>query len=171
MVLSVPILNLGSARFECTFGRGCDGICCRNGRPMMYPDEAARLDEKLPEILPSLRPDAHALVARNGYLSRRRKCGMPLVRVSGGWCVFFNAGCVLHRAGAEEGDPFRYKPVACSLFPLSKDEHDRWYVRQKGYKGEVWDLRCLDPARSATPASQSLVREIAMAERLDPHSA
>jgi hypothetical protein len=161
--VSLTILNLGTARFECTFGRGCEGICCRNGRPMMYPDETARLDEKLPGILPLLRPDASAVVSKSGYLSRRRKCGLPLVRVSGGWCVFFNAGCVLHRAGVEEGDPFRYKPAACALFPLSKDEHDRWYVRQKGYKGEIWDLPCLDPGVSKTPASESLVHEIALA--------
>jgi hypothetical protein len=169
-MVSLPILNLDTARFDCTFGRGCDGICCRNGRPMMYPEETARLDHKLPEILPALRPDARQLVSRQGYLSRRRKCGQPLVRVSGGWCVFFNAGCELHRAGDEEGDPYRYKPAACSLFPLSKDERDRWYVRQKGYKGECWDLPCLNPQPSSTPASQSLVREIALATLWDKSS-
>jgi len=133
---------------------------------MMYPEETERLDVKLPELLDLLRPAARAMVAANGYLSRRRKCGMPLVRVSEGWCVFFNQGCVLHRAGADEGDALRYKPAACSLFPLSKDERDRWYVRQKGYKGEIWDLPCLDPRISQTPASESLVKEIALAEGL-----
>lgn len=156
MGLSLPVLNLDSARFECTFGRGCEGTCCRNGRPLIYPEETALLDQKLPEILPSLRPGARALVAREGYLSRRRKCGHPLVRVSAGWCVFFNAGCVLQQAGL--------KPAACALFPLSKDEHDRWYVRQKGYKGEIWDLPCLDPDQSTTPAAQSLITEIALAQ-------
>ena len=87
-----------------------------------------------------------------------------MARVSEGWCVFFNSGCVLHRIGSEEGDPFRFKPSACSLFPLSKDERDRWYVRQKGYQGEIWDLRCLDPAASKTPASESLAAEIRLAE-------
>ena len=54
------------------------------------------------------------------------------MRIQGGWCVFFNQGCVLHKMGAEEGDKYLYKPVACALFPLSKDERDRWYIRQKG---------------------------------------
>jgi hypothetical protein len=133
---------------------------------MVYPEEAALLDTRLPEIVALLRPPARAVVEKHGYLSRRRKCGHRMARVSDGWCVFFNEGCVLHRIGAAEGDPFRFKPAACTLFPLSKDEHGRWYVRQKGYKGEVWDLRCLDPACTGTRASQSLLAEIGFAERL-----
>ena len=94
-----------------------------------------------------------------------------MARVSDGWCVFFNEGCVLHRLGVAEGDPFRFKPAACSLFPLARDERDRWYVRQKGYKGEVWDLRCLDPAASGAPAvQQSLAAEIGFAGRLQSTS-
>src|SRR5258708_5403239 len=46
LVMTFRILNLAEARFECTFGRGCDGVCCRNGRPIVYPEEGARLDEK-----------------------------------------------------------------------------------------------------------------------------
>ena len=155
MGVTFTILNLDTARFDCTFSRGCEGICCRNGRPMIYPEEAVVLDRKLPEILPTLRPEARAVVEKEGYVSRRRKCGLPLVRVQGGWCIFFNQGCVLHHTGD--------KPAACALFPLSKDEHDRWYVRQKGYKGEIWDLPCLDPAVSKTPAAESLTKEIALA--------
>lgn len=130
---------------------------------MIYPEEAALLDSKLPEILPLLRPAARSVVESHGYVSRRRKCGHPMVRVSEGWCVFFNEGCVLHRIGVADGDRFRYKPSACSLFPLAKDEHDRWYVRQKGYKGEIWDLPCLAPPASAPPAAQSLASEIEFA--------
>ena len=159
------ILNLQTARFDCTFGRGCDGVCCRNGRPMIYPEEVPLLNAKLPEVLPLLRAPARMIVEREGYMSRRRKRGLPVARVSNGWCVFFNGGCVLHRIGLEEGDSFRYKPAACSLFPLSKDEQDRWYVRQKGYKGEIWNLRCLDPNVSRTPATESLATEIRLAER------
>jgi Fe-S-cluster containining protein len=166
VVSGFSILNLDTARFECTFGRGCDGICCRNGRPILYPEESALLDARLPSILPLLRPPARALVEKHGYLSHRRKCGHPMARVSDGWCVFFNEGCVLHRLGVAEGDAFRFKPAACSLFPLSKDERGRWYVRQKGYKGEIWDLTCLDPAWSGAPAVESLAAEIGFAQRL-----
>jgi len=163
--LSLPVLNAATARFECTFGKGCEGICCRNGRPLVYPGEAARLDAKLPQILSALRPEARETVERMGYLSRRQKRGRPLVRVSKGWCVFFNQGCVLHRVGAEEGDKFQYKPAACALFPLDRDEKDQWYVRQRGFQSEVWDLFCLDPGATAVPAAESLRDELALAER------
>jgi hypothetical protein len=94
-----------------------------------------------------------------------------MARVSAGWCVFFNQGCVLHRLGVDEGDAFRYKPAVCALFPLDKDRHDEWRVRQKGYGGEIWDLFCLDPASTDTPAAQSLTAEIALAERFTIESA
>ena len=105
-----------------------------------------------------------AVVDRDGYLSRRRKAGQAVARVVGGWCVFFNEGCTLHRLGAEEGRPFRYKPWMCAVFPLAKDGRDRWYVRQKDYKGEVWDLACLDPRSSDVPAATSLQQEVALVD-------
>src|SRR5262245_22293406 len=107
MAASLPVINLAEARFECTFGRGCDGICCQNGRPMLYPDEVERLDAHLGRFLPHLRPEARALIEAKGYLSRRKKYGLPVARVQGGWCVFFNEGCILHKVGAAEGDKYR----------------------------------------------------------------
>jgi len=155
-------LNGDSARFECTFGRGCDGVCCRNGRPPVYADEIERIDANLPRILPLLRPEARAMVEAGGYLSRRRKAGQPMARVVDRWCVFFNEGCVLHRLGAAEGAAFRYKPGVCAMFPLAKDQRDRWYVRQRNYKAEKWDLMCLDPTASSLPATESLREETAL---------
>ncbi len=58
MKTSLPILNLNEARFECIFGRGCDGICCQNGRPGVYPEEEQRIRENLQKFLPELRPEA-----------------------------------------------------------------------------------------------------------------
>jgi hypothetical protein len=157
--MSFVILNLEQATFECTFGRGCDGICCRNGRPMVYPDEAARIDADLHSLLPALRPEARAVVEKQGYLSRRRKEGRPTVRVVAGWCVFFNQGCVLH--GRD------YKPWVCAVFPISRDGRGPWYVRQKEFRGEQWDLPCLDPAATTVRATESLKSEIALVERLE----
>ncbi len=158
------MINLESARFECTFARGCDGVCCRDGRPPVYSDEVQRIDDNLDRILPLLRAEAREAVDDCGYLSRRRKAGQPLARVVAGWCVFFNDGCVLHRLGAEEGDAFRYKPGVCAMFPLAKDQRDRWYVRQKGYKAEKWNLACLDPRSSSVPAAVSLRHETELVE-------
>jgi Fe-S-cluster containining protein len=165
--MTFPILNAEQARFECTFGRGCEGLCCRNGRPMVYPEEAARIEPHLEELLPELRPEACEAVRKQGYLSRRRKSGQPMVRVVKGWCIFFNGGCVLHRLGAREGDAYRYKPWVCSVFPISRDGRGRWYVRQKGLFGEIWDLPCLDPPVSTVSARDSLQAEIALVERFE----
>src|SRR5262249_17860222 len=150
------VRNLEEATFECLFGRGCEGICCRNGQPPVYPEEAERIAANIEKFLPALRPSARRAVKGKGILSRYRRAGQRMMRVVDGWCVFFNRGCVLHKVGAAEGDKFRYKPAACALFPISKDEQDRWYVRQKGFEGEIWDLFCLDPKASEVPAATSL---------------
>ena len=154
--MKLEVLNLTEARFECTFGRGCDGICCRNGRPPVYEEDIRAIDADLDEVLRTMRPEARAIVERDGYLTRRRKAGQPTARVVSGWCVFFNHGCVLHDLGA--------KPAVCAMFPLARDARGRWYVRQRGYLGEIWDLPCLDPQPDAPPASESLRNEIGLVE-------
>jgi hypothetical protein len=158
------VINLHEARFECTFGRGCEGVCCRNGRPPVDASEAQRIEALLPRVLPLLRAQARAAVSEGGFLSRRRKSGERMARVVDGWCVFFNAGCVLHRLGAAEGDAFRYKPWTCAVFPLSPDARGRWIVRQKGYAGEIWELPCLDPGSTAVPAQESLREKLALVQ-------
>jgi hypothetical protein len=166
---SLPVINLNQATYECIYGRGCDGICCQNGRPSVDAQERQRIDGALHRFLPQLRPQAQAIVAKDGYLSRRIKMGEPMLRVVEGWCVFFNQGCVLHKVGAEEGDKYRYKPQQCSLFPLAKDEQGRWYVRQHGYKGEAWDLFCLAPDASSLSAAVTLQEEVALAAGDEAH--
>ena len=157
--MKLVVLNLGDARFDCTFGRGCDGVCCRNGRPPVYDEDVRAIDSRLDQVLPAMRPEARAVVLEQGYLTRRRKAGRPTARVVNGWCVFFNDGCVLH--------PLDAKPAICAMFPLAKDERGRWYVRQKGYRGEIWDLPCLDPGGNAPLAAESLRKEIALVESWD----
>jgi hypothetical protein len=163
----LPVVNLRQARFECTYGRGCDGVCCREGRPLLYTEEIERLDRNLSRIVPLLRPEARAALRRRGYATRRRRLGERIARNVDGWCIFFHRGCVLHRLGSEEGDRFRYKPAVCSLFPIQSDDDGNWYVRQKGFKGEKWDLFCLDPANSRKPAAESLVSELSLARRFE----
>ncbi len=60
MPTSLPVVNLAEAKFECIYGRGCDGICCQNGRPGVYPDERARIGANLYKFLPELRPEGAA---------------------------------------------------------------------------------------------------------------
>jgi Protein of unknown function (DUF3109) len=168
MSTPLPVVtNLATATFECVFGRGCDGVCCRDGEPPVYPDEADAIRSALPRLLPLLRPEARALIEADGFLGDLHPGGLPKLRVSDGWCAFFNRGCVLHQLGAAEGDAFRYKPAACALFPLQKNDRDQWYVRQWGVEGERWDLFCLDPRHSARPAAESLRAELELARRYD----
>ncbi len=171
MTQSLSVINLAEARYECTYGRGCDGICCSQGRPLVYAEEIANLDANMHKFLPALRPEARRFIARHGYLTKRRRLGQRVARHTKGWCVFFNEGCVLHKLGAAEGDKFRYKPAVCSLFPIQMDEKDRWYVRQKGFKGEKWDLFCLDPQSTTIPAAESLKSELALAQRFTDEGA
>ncbi|HEY2909485.1 MAG TPA: DUF3109 family protein [Gemmataceae bacterium] len=162
--LPLAVANGDTATFDCSFGRGCDGLCCRNGRPSVSPEEAARIEDHLAKFLPHLRPEARKLIEAEGFVSRRLKLGRPMVRVTDSWCVFFNKGCVLHKVGAEDGDCFQYKPVQCALFPLEIDARDgEWYVRQWDYRDEDWDLFCLNPKNSARPVAESLAGEIALA--------
>jgi Fe-S-cluster containining protein len=158
--MPVRVFNLTEARFECTFGRGCAGICCRNGRPPVYDDEAARIAGRMDALLPLMRTSAARVAVQAGFMSRRRKAGTHTLRVVDGWCVFFNTGCVLHQLGAAEAQTYRYKPFACATFPLEQHHTRGWYVRQKGLLGEVWDLPCLDPSTGQPAAASTLGEEL-----------
>jgi hypothetical protein len=129
--------------------------------------EAARIAANLARVLPLLRPAARRVVQIRGWLTRRVKSGLPTIAVAERYCVFYAEGCVLHRLGASEGDKNRYKPATCITFPLDRDARSRWYVRQKGYAGESWDLPCLDPSASSERAADTLREEIDFVERWD----
>src|SRR5262249_34087083 len=134
--LPLAIANAESATFDCSFGRGCDGICCKNGRPSVSPAEQAVIASVLPRVLPLLRPEAQKLIEQDGFTSARTNLGPPLVRGAGGGCFSFNGGCALHTVGAEDGDSYQYKPTQCALFPLEKSDRLGWIVRQWEYDHE-----------------------------------
>ncbi|HMP59852.1 MAG TPA: DUF3109 family protein [Gemmatales bacterium] len=126
--LPLTLLNETEATFDCTFGRGCEGKCCQNGRPGLHDREYRLLRQHLHKFLPHLRPAARAVIERTDIVTRRYRNGVPMVPVQAGWCVFFNEGCVLHKVGAAEGDALKYKPVQCALFPLLEDDNGQWFV-------------------------------------------
>jgi Fe-S-cluster containining protein len=165
--LPLAITNADTATFDCSFGRGCEGICCRNGRPSVTPEERAVIESVMSRVVPLLRPAARDAIESDGFTSARTKLGQPMVRVAGGWCVFFNGGCVLHTIGTEDGDSYQYKPTQCALFPLERGDGGEWYVRQWNLEGEQWDLFCLNPANSPRPAVEALAPEMALAAKLD----
>ena len=166
--VALAVVNAATATFDCSFGRGCDGKCCRNGRPSLRPDEVARVERVLARALPHLRAEAAKVVRKEGFLSARTKLGQPMLRVSGGWCVLFNEGCVLHKIGIEDGDALQYKPTQCALFPLEPLGDGTWYVRQWTHNGEKWDLFCLNPDNTTRSAVEALAPEIELATKLKP---
>ena len=167
MLGSLPVLNLKEKTYECTYGRGCEGVCCQNGRPGVNAEERQRIDDNLDRFLPELRPEARALHRTRRVSQPPHKMGEPMIRVADGWCVFFNKGCVLHKVGAEEGDKLRYKPMRCAVFPLDHADDGTWYLRQHGYRGEAWDLFCLAPNASSRPAVETLQPEVEIARQIE----
>ena len=168
MAVTLPIVNAATATFECIFGRGCDGLCCKNGRPSVTVEERRVIDSNMHKFVPHLRPRAKQLIEKEGYISNRTKLGEPMLRVIDEFCVFFNEGCVFHKVGAVEGKAYMYKPVQCALFPLEHDsKKDEWFVRQWGVKDEQWDLFCLNPKQTERKAVDALAEEIELAASLD----
>ena len=167
MARSLTIVNGDTATFDCSFGRGCVGLCCQHGEPSVTPEEYERIRAKLPEIVPHLRPEAAASLQLQDFIGSEIKLDNPMVRVVEGWCLFFNEGCVLHKVGAAEGNFSKYKPIQCVMFPLEPNGDGTWYVRQWHHEGEQWnDLFCLNPANTALKAVDTLAPEIAVAESL-----
>ena len=162
----LTVLNLDVARFECVYPT-CGGACCKESRPPIEPGEDARIAKDLARFLPMMRPKARRLVEQRGYRTQRMKAGRPMLAVVDRYCVFYNEGCVLHRAGAAEGDKNRYKPGTCITFPLDEANDGEWYVRQKGAFDEGWSLTCLDPKSSKRKATDTLREEMEFAERLE----
>jgi hypothetical protein len=162
----VAVANLETAHFDCVYPT-CGGICCMNGRPAVEAAEQATLRANLPKFLPHLRPAARRLIEKSGFLSDQEKDGLPTLKVSAGWCAFWKDGCVLHQVGASEGDRFKYKPWRCALFPITRDRRNgEWYVRQRGERGEAWDLFCLHPGESPKTADATLQSEVAHLQKL-----
>jgi hypothetical protein len=71
-----------------------------------------------------------------------------------------------NKVGAEDGDPYKYKPTYCSLFPLDRNEHDEWFVRQWDYEDEDWDLFCLNPKATSKKAAVTLQPELKLLNRV-----
>jgi hypothetical protein len=165
-VTKANVENLTTAHFDCVYP-SCGGICCMNGRPAVEQCEEDVIRANMDKFAEHLRPEARALIAKSGFLSDQKKEGRPMLKVSKGWCVFFRDGCVLHKVGAAEGDRFKYKPWRCALFPLARDKKSgAWYVRQRGQRGEAWDLFCLDPQESAKTADATMRSEVEHLQRL-----
>jgi len=139
-----------TSNWTCIWGRGCLGIlpseapelgqgCCSIGADFDGEDEA-RLISALAATLPRERFEHHDAAGEGGIFGDDAR---SRTRVVEGACIFLNrpgfaggAGCALHLAAVEEGEPPRYwKPSVCSQLPIKVD----WELRQDG--GEVATVR------------------------------
>ena len=163
----LPIVNLDEARFECTFGRGCDGVCCKEGRPLVYPDEVGRIAEALEKLQVEAPPRGPGGRGEEGVPQRPASPGPPRPAQRRRLVPVLPRGMppAPTRAGGRGQVPVQAGRLL--LFPIQQDEHDRWYIRQRGFHRETWDLFCLDPRIHPRPAAETLVEEIALAKRFD----
>src|SRR5256885_2260379 len=86
---ALAIDNIATATFKCVFPI-CGGICCKNGRPPVEPEEQARIEQNLARILPHLREGAQKHIKKFGWLTKRIAARYRTIAVQGGWCVFAN---------------------------------------------------------------------------------
>ena len=155
--------NLETAHYRCHFPR-CGGVCCKNGRPGVTPEEINCIEKHLKKFLPLMRPEARKKLEKLGFMTKRFKDGRKTMALSHGWCIFNHDGCVLQKVGMAEGDKWKYKPHICVLFPVDSVDgrEEQWFIRQKGYRVEGWDeLYCL--SRTLTekkPARESIKDEL-----------
>ncbi len=124
-----------TSRWNCVFGRGCQGIeagragdgCCTLGAHFSDEDDEARVARHVARLTPQLwqyhetgtGPDGWAEVNEDGDRQTRRVDGA---------CVFLNrpgfgagAGCALHTLALREGrEPLETKPDVCWQLPIRR---------------------------------------------------
>lgn len=116
------------AAFACDLG-ACRGACCVEGErgAPLAPEERADLDAALPVVRAQLRPEALAVIDRNGVWEGDERRGYATTTVGGRECVFvaYEGGppgrgvavCTLQRAHAAGRLAFE-KPISCHLYPI-----------------------------------------------------
>jgi hypothetical protein len=111
------------APFACHLGR-CKGACCVHGEQgaPLEPEERAELEEALPVVWDSLRPEARAAIAARGPWVEEAPGEYSTACVEDAECVFVVyekgvAQCALQRAHREGRLAFE-KPISCHLYPI-----------------------------------------------------
>lgn len=112
------------APFTCHLGR-CKGACCVHGSSgaPLEPEERAELERVLPIVEKDLRPEARAVIAKDGVWEEVRPGEYGTTCVDGQECVFVvydKAGvaqCAIQQAFHAGRTDFE-KPISCHLFPI-----------------------------------------------------
>jgi hypothetical protein len=159
-----------TSNWSCIWGRGCLGIasepaphlglgCCSIGADLGDEDEARMIAALAATLDPGLF-ERHGEAAEGGIFSDGRRIH---TRVTDGACIFLNrpgfpggAGCALHLAAIEAGDPpTEWKPSVCWQLPIKVDWEPgadetevatvrRWTRRDWGAEGETMAWCCTE---------------------------
>ena len=115
------------APFACHLGR-CLGACCVHGDrgAPLEPEERAELERVLPAVRRDLRPEALAVIDREGVWTEEEPGHYGTTCVDGRECVFVTydgnvAKCAIQKAYYEGRVDFE-KPISCHLFPIRIEE-------------------------------------------------
>ncbi|HRR08985.1 MAG TPA: DUF3109 family protein [Rhodothermales bacterium] len=133
--------EVAEAHFTCDLG-GCLGACCvqgEEGAPLL-PEERGILQNLLPIIEPRLRPEARAVIQREGVWEEVVPDRYATTCVDGSECVFVYyegpiAKCTIQKA-YQEGEVDWPKPVSCHLYPIRA----RRYGTQEVLNYEKWEI-------------------------------
>lgn len=178
-----------TSRWTCIWGRGCVGIldepaehlgqgCCSVGAELSDEGEA-RLLSAMAACVPPERFQHHAEADAGGVFRDGRR---DATRVVDGACIFLNrpgfeggAGCALHLAAVDEGEPPRHwKPGVCWQLPVKVDWEERpdgtevatvrrWSRSDWGDEGETMAWCCTEGERAYVgerPVVDSLADEL-----------
>lgn len=117
-------LDVVESYFECDLDK-CLGECCIEGdagAPLLK-DEAEKLQELLPEVMPLMTPAARQTAEEQGAFYTDEEGDLVTSIVNGKDCIFtfYAEGgkclCLLERL-RREGRPGFFKPISCSLYPI-----------------------------------------------------
>lgn len=138
-------LDLVERFFHCNLD-DCLGECCVEGdagAPLLE-EEAEKLQEMLPEILPYLSEKAAKTALEEGVSYIDSEGDLVTQLVDGANCIFTTFApdgkclCALEKAGREGKSRF-FKPISCALYPVRLKEYDSFtavnYHRWKICKG------------------------------------
>lgn len=116
------------APFACQLG-ACQGACCVQGDAgaPLEPEERVQLERALSVVRKDLRPEARAVIDREGAWEETAPGRYATTCVDGAECVFVTyeglvAKCAIQKAHAEGRLAFP-KPISCHLFPVRVQDY------------------------------------------------
>ena len=129
---TIVSLDVIERRFVCDLGR-CRGACCVEGEAgaPLEAGEADALRAALPAVWDDLRPDARAVIERQGVSYLDADGDEVTSLVDGRDCVFTRHGadgichCALEEAFRAGRTAFM-KPISCRLYPVRVTQYRRF---------------------------------------------